>query len=57
MEIVERYANALEGKAAEITELLMWEICKNYADAKKEVDRTIKYIRDTLQAVRNLHNR
>lgn len=30
-------------------QLLMWEICKVRADAEKEVDRTIKYIEDTIE--------
>lgn len=39
---VEKYLAGLRAKRDEIVNLLMWEICKNAADAAKEVDRTIK---------------
>ena len=35
----------------------MWEICKVEADAKKEVDRTIVYIEDTLKELKSLENK
>ncbi|MBX3178884.1 MAG: NADP-dependent glyceraldehyde-3-phosphate dehydrogenase [Candidatus Hydrogenedentes bacterium] len=34
--------------------LLMWEIAKNRADAAKEFDRTLVYIRDTIAAYKDL---
>ncbi len=37
-----------------VVNLLMWEICKNLADAQKEFDRTIDYIRDTIEALKEL---
>ncbi|MFW9929125.1 MAG: NADP-dependent glyceraldehyde-3-phosphate dehydrogenase [Candidatus Thorarchaeota archaeon] len=40
-----------------IVELLMWEICKTKADAQKEVDRTIKYVYDTISELKSLENR
>jgi glyceraldehyde-3-phosphate dehydrogenase (NADP+) len=42
IEHVEQYLAGLRAKRDEIVNLLMWEICKNSADAAKEVDRTIK---------------
>lgn len=45
---VEKFVEGLVEKRAEIVNLLMWEICKNEDDAKKEVDRTIQYIKDTI---------
>jgi glyceraldehyde-3-phosphate dehydrogenase (NADP+) len=37
-----------------VVKLLMWEIGKNYPDASKEFDRTIIYIRDTIEAMKEL---
>lgn len=38
----------------EIVTLLMWEIGKPYRDSLKEFDRTIDYINDTIDAIKNL---
>ena len=38
----------------EVVELLMWEIGKNKADSEKEFDRTISYIYDTINALKDL---
>lgn len=38
----------------EIVKLLMWEIGKSATDSAKEFDRTIDYILDTIDAVKNL---
>jgi glyceraldehyde-3-phosphate dehydrogenase (NADP+) len=37
-----------------VINLLMWEIGKTYPDAAKEFDRTVEYIRDTIEAVKEL---
>lgn len=37
-----------------IVRLLMWEIGKTRKDAEKEFDRTIDYINDTIEALKNL---
>jgi glyceraldehyde-3-phosphate dehydrogenase (NADP+) len=37
-----------------VINLLMWEIGKPYNDSVKEFDRTIEYIRDTIEAVKEL---
>ena len=37
-----------------VINLLMWEIGKNLADATKEFDRTVKYIYDTIDALKNM---
>ncbi|MDB5241492.1 MAG: aldehyde dehydrogenase [Spirosoma sp.] len=34
--------------------LIMWEIGKNLADATKEFDRTVKYIYDTIDTLKNM---
>jgi len=55
--VIETYVKELQKKRDEIVNLLMWEICKTQADAEKEVDRTIKYIQDTIKAVKDLENK
>ena len=37
-----------------VINLIMWEIGKNLADATKEFDRTVKYIYDTIDALKNM---
>lgn len=38
----------------EVVQLLMWEIGKNRSDSEKEFDRTIAYIYDTINALKDL---
>ena len=40
----------------EIVTLIMWEIGKNLPDSQKEFDRTVDYIRATIDALRDLDN-
>lgn len=47
---VERMVSCRE----QVVNLLMWEICKNLGDARKEFDRTVEYIRDTIEALKDL---
>lgn len=53
---LERFLEGLKNKRDEIANILMWEICKTQPDAVKEVDRTIKYIKDTIHALKTLEN-
>ncbi|HTX90690.1 MAG TPA: NADP-dependent glyceraldehyde-3-phosphate dehydrogenase, partial [Anaerolineales bacterium] len=48
------FAYRMEQKKPEMVRLLMWEIGKSYADSEKEFDRTIAYIQDTLEAMKDL---
>ncbi len=48
------FAYRMAQKKAEMVKLLMWEIGKTYADSEKEFDRTITYIEDTLEALKDL---
>ena len=48
------FAYRMEQKKPEMVKLLMWEIGKSYADSEKEFDRTITYIEDTLEAMKDL---
>jgi len=56
IERVAQFMTALALKKNEIVNLLMWEICKNEEDAKKEVDRTLAYIKDTIAELKKLEN-
>ncbi len=51
---VERFAFLMKERREEIVNLLMWEIGKSLADSAKEFDRTIEYIADTIDALKDL---
>ncbi|KAJ3093024.1 hypothetical protein HK102_012233 [Quaeritorhiza haematococci] len=51
---VRLFLDGLRREAGRIAELIMWEICKTAGDAKKEVDRTIQYIEDTIAALEEM---
>ena len=51
---VESFAYRMKECRGEMVKLLMWEIGKTLPDAEKEFDRTIDYIRDTIDAVKDL---
>jgi glyceraldehyde-3-phosphate dehydrogenase (NADP+) len=51
---MEDFAYRMQAKKADIVKLLMWEIGKSLLDAEKEFDRTVDYIRDTIEAVKDL---
>jgi len=49
-----KFVSLMKQKRDEVVNLLMWEIGKNYQDAQKEFDRTVIYIIDTIEALKNL---
>ena len=51
---VETFAWRMKDRRDEVVRLLMWEIGKALPDAEKEFDRTIDYIRDTIDALKDL---
>lgn len=51
---VEQFAQMMLGEKAAVVNMLMWEIGKSYRDAELEFDRTVEYIRDTIDAVKDL---
>ncbi|QSZ28099.1 NADP-dependent glyceraldehyde-3-phosphate dehydrogenase [Aceticella autotrophica] len=51
---VEEFAFRFKEKKKEVVNLLMWEICKSYEDSLKEFDRTVEYIMDTIDAMKDL---
>lgn len=50
----EAFAYRMKEKRDEVVKLLMWEIGKTLPDAEKEFDRTVDYIGDTIDALKNL---
>jgi glyceraldehyde-3-phosphate dehydrogenase (NADP+) len=60
MSIAERIAHVqdfvyrMKARKHEVINLLMWEIGKTYGDSEKEFDRTVTYIEDTIDALKDL---
>ncbi|PMP84112.1 MAG: NADP-dependent glyceraldehyde-3-phosphate dehydrogenase, partial [Caldisericum exile] len=51
---VEKFVYLMQDNKDEIVNLLMWEIAKSHIDSEKEFDRTVKYIIDTIDALKTL---
>lgn len=51
---VEDFVFRMQEKRTEVVRILMWEIGKSLADSQKEFDRTVVYVRDTIQALKDL---
>jgi glyceraldehyde-3-phosphate dehydrogenase (NADP+) len=51
---VEKCLGLFQAKREEVVHLLVWEIGKSVADAEKEFDRTIDYVRDTIRTYRDI---
>lgn len=49
-----KFTKMMKEQKANVVKLLMWEIGKTYKDSEKEFDRTIEYIIDTIEALKNL---
>jgi glyceraldehyde-3-phosphate dehydrogenase (NADP+) len=54
IEHMQDFAYRMEENRDEVVKLLMWEIGKSHQDSQKEFDRTIGYIEDTIDALKNL---
>lgn len=52
IEAVERFTAAMVAARDRICRLLMWEVGKTWADAQGEFDRTVQYIRDTIETLK-----
>jgi len=48
------FAKMMKEQKANVVKWLMWEIGKPFKDSEKEFDRTIEYIIDTIEALKNL---
>ncbi len=51
---MDQFVHRMRTIREEVVRLLMWEIGKTYPDAAKEFDRTADYIRDTMDALKDL---
>ncbi len=51
---VSNFVQAMKTKRAEVVRFLMWEIGKTLADSEKEFDRTVKYVENTIEALKDL---
>ncbi|SNZ00098.1 NADP-dependent glyceraldehyde-3-phosphate dehydrogenase [Flagellimonas pacifica] len=54
IECMESFVKKMEGKREEVVKLLMWEIGKSLPDSRKEFDRTVEYIYDTIEDYKQL---
>ncbi len=49
-----KFTKMMKEQKANVVKFLMWEIGKTYKDSEKEFDRTVEYIFDTIDALKNL---
>ncbi|PLX02911.1 MAG: NADP-dependent glyceraldehyde-3-phosphate dehydrogenase [Marinilabiliales bacterium] len=54
IEHIRRFVIKMKSKREEVVQLLMWEIGKSRKDSEKEFDRTVDYINDTIEALKQL---
>nr|WP_299173534.1 NADP-dependent glyceraldehyde-3-phosphate dehydrogenase [uncultured Allomuricauda sp.] len=54
IECMESFVKNMEEKREEVVKLLMWEIGKSLPDSRKEFDRTVEYIYDTIEDYKQL---
>ncbi|MDZ7743642.1 MAG: NADP-dependent glyceraldehyde-3-phosphate dehydrogenase [Bacteroidota bacterium] len=54
---LEHFTFLMKEKRDEVIRLLMWEIGKTLKDSEKEFDRTVIYIQDTIDALKDLDRR
>ena len=53
---VQEFTRLMVARRERVVSLLMWEIGKSRSDAEKEFDRTVDYIRSTVQALKTQDN-
>lgn len=54
IECLESFVEKMKTKREEVVKLLMWEIGKSLPDSRKEFDRTVDYIYDTIEDYKQL---
>lgn len=54
IEAIATFARKMKEQREQVVTLLMWEIGKSLTDSQKEFDRTIDYIQDTIESLKNL---
>jgi glyceraldehyde-3-phosphate dehydrogenase (NADP+) len=50
------FARQMQARRQDVVRLIMWEIGKSLADSEKEFDRTVDYIRATIEALKEQDN-
>jgi aldehyde dehydrogenase (NAD+) len=53
---MQNFTNRMIARRQEVVSLIMWEIGKSQADSEKEFDRTVDYVRATIEALKELDN-
>jgi glyceraldehyde-3-phosphate dehydrogenase (NADP+) len=53
---VQEFTRQMVARKRQVVSLIMWEIGKNLSDSEKEFDRTVDYIRATIDALKELDN-
>jgi glyceraldehyde-3-phosphate dehydrogenase (NADP+) len=54
IECVEKFCDEMQSAREDVVRLLMWEIAKTRKDAETEFDRTLVYVRDTVEALKEI---
>lgn len=54
---MENFVSQMKSTREEVVKLLMWEIGKSLGDSEKEFDRTVEYIYDTIESLKELNSR
>jgi glyceraldehyde-3-phosphate dehydrogenase (NADP+) len=54
IERIKKFVALMKEQRDSVVNLLMWEIGKSLADSRKEFDRTVEYINDTIEELKNL---
>lgn len=54
IECIKKFTFLMREQRTEVVKLMMWEIGKSLKDSEKEFDRTIEYINDTIDALKDL---
>ena len=53
---MQKFVTAMVAQRREVVRLIMWEIGKSWSDSEKEFDRTVDYIRATMESLKDLDN-
>tara|TARA_B100000989_G_scaffold112271_1_gene82396 strand:- start:1805 stop:3361 length:1557 start_codon:yes stop_codon:yes gene_type:complete len=53
IECMQKFVNEIEKYRQKVSELIIWEICKTKKDAYAEFDRTVLYIKETIEACKD----
>ena len=51
---MQKFVDLMKGKRDDVVKLLMWEIGKNLNDSRKEFDRTVDYINETIKEYKKI---